>query len=192
MSVPQWQQDPWTRVRTCHDFAADEVISALQKEIRRGNLDNAALLAWEMLNTSEELEELLWSRLQVISVEDVGFGDVQAPLLVETLYQMHLRLPRPRGDRYLFAIHALRFLCQSLKDRSSDELLNWLNRAVEQGLRPEIPDYALDIHTRRGQQMGRGMQHFLQEGAQVAPRLTEDDSQWRQQLLKLIEGENSS
>ncbi len=192
MSVAQWQQDPWTRVRTCHDFAADEVISALQKEIRRGNLDNAALLAWEMLNTSEELEEVLWSRLQVISVEDIGFGDVQAPLLVETLYQMHLRLPRPRGDRYLFAIHALRFLCQSLKDRSSDELLNWLNRAVEQGLRPEIPDYALDIHTRRGQQMGRGMQHFLQEGAQVAPRLTEDDSQWRQQLLKLIEGENSS
>jgi len=192
MSVPHWQQDPWTHARTCHDFAADEVISALQKEIRRGNLDNAALLAWEMLNTSEELEEVLWSRLQVISIEDVGFGNVQAPLLVETLYQMHLRLPRPRGDRYLFAIHAVRFLCQSLKDRSSDELLNWLNRAVEQGLRPEIPDYALDIHTRRGQQLGRGMQHFLQEGAQVAPRLTEDDSPWRQQLLKLIEGENSS
>lgn len=191
MSAPPWQQDPWTRVRTVHDFPADEVISALQKEIRRGNLENAALLAWEMLNTSEELEEVLWSRLQVISVEDVGFGDPQAPLLVETLYQMHLRLPRPRGDRYLFAIHALRFLCQSVKDRSSDELLNWLSRAVEGGLRPEIPDYALDIHTRRGQQLGRGMQHFLQEGAQVAPRLTEDESPWRRRLLDLIEGEDA-
>ncbi len=191
MSVPPWQQDPWTRIRTIHDFPADEVISALQKEIRRGNLENAALLAWEMLNTSEELEEVLWSRLQVISVEDVGFGDVQAPLFVETLYQMHLRLPRPRGDRYLFAIHALRFLCQSLKDRSSDELLNWLSRAVEGGVRPEIPDYALDIHTRRGQQLGRGMQHFLREGAQVAPRLTEDDSPWRQRLSNLIEGEDA-
>ena len=191
MSVPPWQQDPWTRVRTIHDFAADEVISALQKEIRRGNLENAALLAWEMLNTSEELEEDLWSRLQVISVEDVGFGDLQAPILVETLYQMHLRLPRPRGDRYLFAIHALRFLCQSVKDRSSDELLNWLSRAVEGGLRPKIPDYALDIHTRRGQEQGRGLQHFLQEAAQVAPRLTEDDSPWRQRLLDLIDGEDA-
>lgn len=191
MSVPAWQQDPWTRVRTIHDFAADEVISALQKEIRRGNLENAALLAWEMLNTSEELEEVLWSRLQVISVEDVGFGDPQAPLIVETLYQMHLRLPRPRGDRYLFAIHALRFLCQSMKDRSSDELLNWLSRAVESGLRPEIPDYALDVHTKRGQQLGRGLQHFLQEGAKVAPELTEDDSPWRQRLLDLIEGEDA-
>ncbi len=190
MSVPPWQQDPWTRVRTIHDFAADEVISALQKEIRRGNLENAALLAWEMLNTSEELEEVLWSRLQVISVEDVGFGDVQAPTLVETLYQMHLRLPRPRGDRYLFAIHALRCLCQTRKDRSSDELLNWLTRAVESGLRPEIPDYALDVHTKRGQQLGRGLQHFLQEGAQVAPRLTEDDSPWRRRLIDLIEGED--
>ena len=191
MSVPPWQQDPWTRVRTIHDFAADEVISALQKEIRRGNLENAALLAWEMLNTSEELEEVLWSRLQVISVEDVGFGDLQAPILVETLYQMHLRLPRPRGDRFLFAIHAIRFLCQSVKDRSSDELLNWLSRAVEKGLRPEIPDYALDIHTRRGQELGRGLQHFLNEAAQVAPRLTEDDSPWRQRLLDLIEGEDA-
>ena len=26
--------DPWTRVRTVHDLAADEVISALQKEIQ--------------------------------------------------------------------------------------------------------------------------------------------------------------
>lgn len=192
MSAPSWQQDPWTRVRTCHDFAADEVISALQKEIRRGNTENAALLAWEMLNTSAEMEELLWSRLQVISVEDIGFGAVQAPLLIETLYQMHLRLPRPRGDRYLFAIHAVRFLCGCQKDRSSDELLNWISRAVAGGLRPQIPDHALDIHTRRGQQLGRGMQHFLQEGAQVAPRLPDSDGRWRERLLALIAEEGSS
>ncbi len=190
MSVPPWQQDPWTRVRTCHDFPADEVISALQKEVRRGHTENAALLAWEMLNTSAELEEVLWSRLQVISVEDVGFGDIQAPLLIDTLYRMHRRLPRPRGDRYLFAIHAVRFLCQCHKDRSSDELLNWLDRAVERGLRPEIPDYALDIHTRRGQQLGRGMQHFLEEGARVAPKLPGSETQWRERLMELIAGED--
>ena len=47
--------DPWVKVRTRHDFAADEVISALQKEIRRGNTENAALLAYEMATTSPEL-----------------------------------------------------------------------------------------------------------------------------------------
>jgi replication-associated recombination protein RarA len=117
MSVPPFSADPWTRVRTIHEFPADEVISALQKEIRRGHTENAALLAYEMLTTSPEMEEYLWGRLQVISVEDVGYGNVSAPVLIETLYQMHFRIPRPRGDRYLFAIHAVRVLAQSQKER---------------------------------------------------------------------------
>jgi replication-associated recombination protein RarA len=116
MTTP-YNGDPWTLARTLHDFPADEVISSLQKEVRRGNTENAALLAYEMLTTSAELEEYLWGRLQVISVEDVGFGEPQAPILIETLYQMHHRLPRPRGDRYLYAIHAVRYLCACQKER---------------------------------------------------------------------------
>src|SRR5215212_10332773 len=93
--------DPWTRVRTLHDLPADEVISSLQKEIRRGHTENAALLAYEMILTSPELEEKLWARLQVISVEDVGLGNVNAPVLIDTLYRMHQRIERPQGDRYM-------------------------------------------------------------------------------------------
>src|SRR5262249_7245736 len=126
MAVPNYKDDPWTQVRTAHDFPADEIISSLQKEIRRGNTEKAALVAYEMLSTSEALEEYMWGRLQVISVEDVGYGNLNAPILIETLYQMHLRIPRPRGDRYLFAIHAVRVLCQSQKERGSDDLNNWI------------------------------------------------------------------
>ena len=85
MSVPPHQTDPWTRVRTVDDLPADEVISSLQKEIRRGLTENAALLAYEMLTTSPELEEYLWGRLQVISVEDVGFGNAEAPVPIGVL-----------------------------------------------------------------------------------------------------------
>jgi replication-associated recombination protein RarA len=170
-----------------HDFPADEIISALQKEIRRGHTENAALLAYEMLITSPELEAYLWQRLQVISVEDVGYGNLQAPILIETLFQMHQRLPRPRGDRYLFAIHAVRVLCQSQKERGSDDLLNWISRAVaDQGVRPEIPDYALDMHTRRGQEMGRDYAHFLHEASRVAPELPDADTTYRDRLLALL------
>ena len=38
-------RDPWQNVKTIHDFPADHVISALQKEIRRGHTENAVLLA---------------------------------------------------------------------------------------------------------------------------------------------------
>jgi hypothetical protein len=44
----------WSDRRTRHDLPADEVISALQKEIRRGHTENAAFLAYEMLTTSED------------------------------------------------------------------------------------------------------------------------------------------
>ena len=62
-------RDPWVDVKTYHGLAADHVISALQKEIRRGNSENAALLAYEMILTSSAMEDYLWYRLKVISVE---------------------------------------------------------------------------------------------------------------------------
>lgn len=186
MSVPNHQADPWTRVRTLHDFPADEVISSLQKEIRRGNTENAAMLAYEMVNTSPELEAYLWGRLQVISVEDVGYGNLNAPVLVETLFQMHQRIPRPRHDRYLFAIHAVRVLSQSQKERGTDDLLNWIRHLSDEERKlPVIPDYAIDMHTRRGQEMGRDYNHFLTEASKVSPELPECDTTYRDRLLAL-------
>jgi replication-associated recombination protein RarA len=181
--------DPWVKVRTRHDLPADEVISALQKELRRGNVENAAMLAYEMFTTSPELEEKLWSRLQVIAVEDVGAGDWQAPVLVNTLYIMSQRFDRASfpPDRGLFAIHAVRYLATRNKDRSSDEMYNWIRHNIEEKNQlPVIPDYALDMHTARGQAMGRGPQHFYEEGSRIAPELAERELKYRQSLLDLI------
>jgi replication-associated recombination protein RarA len=185
MPVQSHTQDPWTRVRTANDLPADEVISALQKEVRRGNTENAALLAYEMLITSPELEAYLWGRLQVISVEDVGFGSVQAPVLIETLFQFHQRIPRPRGDRYLYAIHAVRYLCSCQKERGSDDLLAWIIQSGDQA-RPTIPDYAIDMHTRRGQEMGRDYNHFLNEASRVAPELPDRDRTYLDRVIALV------
>ncbi|MDZ4766160.1 MAG: AAA family ATPase [Chloroflexota bacterium] len=183
MTTDIYNGDPWTRVRTLHDFPADEVISALQKEVRRGNTENAALLAYEMLTTSPELEAYLWGRLQVISVEDIGFGDVSAPVLIETLFQMHARLPRPRGDRYLYAIHAVRYLCACQKERGSDDLLNWMARS---GAQPTLPDYAIDMHTARGAALGRDYAHFLAEASKVQPEVADRDTTYLDRLKALF------
>ncbi len=180
--------DPWVRVRTRHDFPADEVISALQKEIRRGHTENAALLAYEMLITSAELENYLWKRLLVISVEDVGLGNPQAAVIVHHLYQMHLVYNRGEGDRLLFAIHAVRVLCESPKDRATDEMINWIKQAVDSGeVLPEIPEDALDMHTARGQAMGRGPRHFWEVAAQLEPEWSERDKTYRQRVLAMLD-----
>jgi replication-associated recombination protein RarA len=181
------KRDPWVNVRTRHDFPADEIISALQKEIRRNNTENAALLAYEMVTTSPELEAYLWRRLLVISVEDVGWGDLQAPVLIYTLYQINQTFDRSAGERLLFATHAVRYLCACQKDRSSDEMTIWIKREVESGrLLPTIPDYALDMHTARGNEMGRDLHHFFEQGAKLIPELTDRDTTYRQRILELL------
>ncbi len=187
MTKVELPPDPWQRTTTEHGFAADEVISALQKSLRRGLLDNALLLGWEMFLTSPEMEEKLWARLCVISVEDVGFGNRQAPVIVETLYQMHHRYPRPVGDRFLFAAHAIRLIATSPKERSSDDMVNWAMRGTALGeLTPEIIDPALDMHTLKGQQMGRDYLYFMQEASKVSPESNESEPKYREWILAAL------
>lgn len=184
----QQPPDPWQRTTTEHGFAADEVISALQKCLRRGMLDNVLLLGWEMYLTSPEMEEMLWSRLCVIAVEDIGMGNPQAPILVETLYQQHQRYPRPSGDRFLFAAHAIRVLATSPKDRTSDDMVNWAKQIMALGERlPEIPDVALDMHTGRGQQMGRDYRFFMEEASRVMPEINDKDQKYRDWIIKALD-----
>jgi replication-associated recombination protein RarA len=175
--------DPWQKVKTVHNLAADEVISALQKEIRRGHTENACQLAYELLQTSPELEQKLWQRLLVISVEDVGLGNRQAALLINTLFQMHTVFRYGETDRALFAIHAVRILSGSEKDRSSDELLCWIKMT---DAKPEIPEYALDMHTKRGQEMGRDINHFIVEAAKVIPEKPDRNTNYRDKLFEIL------
>jgi replication-associated recombination protein RarA len=182
------KRDPWVDVKTYHGLAADQVISALQKEIRRGQTENAVLLAYEMAITSPALEDYLWQRLMVISVEDVGFGAPEAPVLLNALRQMVGSFDRSVGERKLFAVHAVRYLCGCQKDRSSDEMVNWVKYAVDSGeARPRIPDYALDMHTAQGRAKGRGLRHFLEEGARLAPELPDRDLTYRQRIIALLD-----
>lgn len=186
MAVPDHRDDPWTRVTTASGMAADEVISTLQKSIRRGEQHNAVLCAHDMAATSTELEEVLWDRLHIIAVEDVGLARPDAIVVVGALAAARQRFPGGSHDRLLFAIHAVRLLASSPKDRANDELANLVLADVADGERPAIPDHALDMHTRRGREMGRGIEHFLTEGARVAPEDEGRERQWRQRLLERL------
>jgi replication-associated recombination protein RarA len=181
-------RDPWVNVKTFNGFQADHVISALQKEIRRGNAENAALLAYEMIITSPALEDYLWHRLQVISVEDIGFGETLAPLLIQSLSEMTRACDRAVGERKLYAIHAVRYLCACKKDRSSDEMINWINHAGASGkLLPVIPEYALDMHTAEGQAKGRGRRHFFEEASRTHPEVDDRDRTYLERILKMLD-----
>ena len=54
-------EDPWARSKTRNGLPGDEVISALQKSIRRGNERAACEFAYEMYITSPAWEESAWA-----------------------------------------------------------------------------------------------------------------------------------
>jgi len=179
--------DPWQNVRTINDLPADEVISGLQKCLRRGLTEKALLIGFEMFRTSAEMEEMLWSRLCVIAVEDVGAGNVSLPVLVDTLYRTHSRYPRPLGDRFLFAAHAIRLIAESLKDRTTDDMVAYAKLDnITRGNAPEIPDFAIDMHTKRGWEMGRGYEHFMNEASRIENPVPERDTSYRDRVMAAV------
>ena len=63
-------------------------------------------------------------------------------------------------------MHAVTAMCAASKTRICDDLAVCVYQQPE---RLEIPDNALDKHTARGRRMGRGVQHWLDEGIPVTP-----------------------
>ena len=178
-------QDPWARTTTRNGLPGDEVISALQKSIRRGYEREACEFAYEMYVTSPQYEEKLWRRLLAISVEDIGMGNPEAALMVNTFNQMRKEFQYNESDRLMYIIHAIRYLCASEKDRSSDLLKNIMIKSFAMGYVPEIPDYALDKHTTRGAEMGRDSHHFLHEASKVIPQ-AKVDNDYKEQYDEIL------
>ena len=177
--------DPWARTKTRNGLNGDEVISALQKSIRRGKERDACEFAYEMYITSPQFEEKLWRRLLAISVEDIGMGNTNSPIFIHSLNQMRKEFQYNEADRAMFFVHAIRYLCQSEKDRSSDLLKNIVIKNFAMGYVPEIPDIAFDKHTTRGKKMGRGSEHFLNEASIVIPQ-KKVDNHYKEEYAELL------
>jgi replication-associated recombination protein RarA len=146
-----------------------EVFSALQKEIRRCK-------EYEAIYWARELESFnpkaLWNRLRVIASEDIGLADPPASLIVDVLEKQYYdAVARKNDSSRLFVVHAVLFLARSPKSRIVDNLLAVVYNDEE---RLEIPDYALDMHTYRGKKMGRGLEHFFEEGAKLVNQAIDD------------------
>lgn len=176
----------WAASKTKNNFATDEIVSCLQKAIRRAMVEEACQYAYELYVSGPIYLEKMWRRLLTISVEDIGFGNLDAAVQIKTLNDMRKEFPYDDGDQPMYFIHAIRILCESTKDRSSDYLKNIIIKEAAMGKLPEIMDLALDKHTVRGQAMGRGSKHFFEEATKVIPQL-EIDNDYRERYGKILE-----
>ncbi|MBQ2258674.1 MAG: hypothetical protein II339_00255, partial [Spirochaetales bacterium] len=116
-------------------------------------------------------------------------GDTEgAGKLYPMLKKMLSNCDNMMSDRGLFAIHAVRYLCKSMKDRSSDEMYNWIMKEYKAGnIKPEIPEYAIDKHTLQGQIEGKDEDYFYSTGSVVEPEWEGRDRTYRERILTILE-----
>lgn len=161
----------WAESKTVNGYDTDLVISMLQKCIRIANEEEACKAAYELYISGPIFLDKVWRRLLTISVEDIGFGNLNAPVIIKTLDDIRREFPYDDGDQPIFFIHAIRVLCESDKDRSSDYLKNIVIKEAAMGKKLVIPDIAYDKHTKKGKEMGRDSRHFFECATRVTPQI---------------------
>ena len=184
-------KDVWSRTTSVNGYPIDELRSVLQKSIRRGRVEEAAIAAYELYASGPETEEVLWRRLEIIATEDVGLGMATAPVVIEALYQQARRMA-DAGDRWIYCAHAVRLLATAPKDNMSMELSGWTKEVVTRGERKvEVEDFMVDLHTRRGSEMGRTAADWWNDGAKLEGRIPGYEPKWGDYLRRLAGAKSS-
>jgi len=144
-----------------------EASSAFQKAIRRSEEETAMYFMVELYNSG--YEEYLWKRIKIIASEDVGLADPTMPVIIAALYQNYSDQKKDNKEgrpERIFLAHAVLALSRAWKSRFADyNVIHFWRTHDEKKL--DIPDYAFDKHTLKGKQMGRGLDHFYEEGAKI-------------------------
>ena len=153
-----------------------DVMSALQKSIRRGDWKAAGW--WAFVMSENNWEFLFWKRMYVIAAEDC---ERDAILFVDAYkkgYDFITNHGKKKGEGVLMMVRAAIELARMKKDRTADDYVCFFYDLVnnrlwardkekareilgmvfgEDGL-PEIPDVAKDGHTLSGKMLGRGFE----------------------------------
>ncbi len=144
-----------------------ELLSALQKCIRRGMEYEAVHFALELEAFGKSGPTILWNRLKIIACEDIGPANPMMPVFIDIMQKNYLAEKSKLGENNckLYLVNAVVCLCFSQKSRISDDLLNVVYTEREkEGKTLPIPEYALDKHTARGKALGKGIEDFFSEG----------------------------
>lgn len=162
---------------TKHKYKTDEVVSALQKTIRRGKEEEACYWARELMESG--LDAVLWKRLKVIAAEDC-MSNMQVFMYAVQAEKVYAEIDSKSDDAKLIALAVVINLCRSLKDRTADDMLCYFVKMENKGKRLfEIPDYARDGHTEAGRKMGRADSFFWKESA----KLDKEDKRYNKKYI---------
>ncbi len=172
-------------------YALSEVLSAVIKEIRRGKKEEAIYWAYQMEKSGQEAVEFLWESLAICALEDVGLADPNAINVVMNTKKFFEELPTGYIGRSLAVVNVVAYLSTCPKSRLTDEMLfDLMQQLEESGPTKEIPDYALDHHTKRGKEMGRDELFFFEEASKLTNNVFITNI-YRERILKRLKNKKA-
>ncbi len=112
----------WSPTRPVSPLRADKWIlsSAFQKAVRRGDVETAQAAAMALLDTDKQM---LFRRLHVLAVEDLGIGDVDLASVVFAIAGYDKTRRHLGGDHFVVA-YLIERMCGAAMDRTADHLLS--------------------------------------------------------------------
>jgi hypothetical protein len=133
----------------------------------------AMQFAVELIHTSKAGCTMVTNRLQVISHEDID--TTAAPWVVpfvataaQQAQDGYAKKPENPGMARMAVGNAIRLMCRSPKSREGDHFQASIGLAsLLENFKPTIPDFANDQHTLAGRRLGRGLEHFREEGCKL-------------------------
>jgi replication-associated recombination protein RarA len=164
MSGTKMKSD-WQSTKNGYNFY--EVLSAMQKAVRRGDAASAGYWALELYDSGFIVH--IWNRLHIIACEDIAepiSREISELERIHDRFNEGTKKGTQRPGRLMVA-KAIILLAAAKKSRAADHLIccvyetSWIpaEKLVKEidaaksdvaGLKKEIPDYALDgIHTKR-------------------------------------------
>ena len=173
------------RLKTKSGIDLDIAVSGLQKEIRRGNVENAVFLVQDLVLAG--FIRYAYRRLAIIAAEDCS-TDPMATVVVHACYEndriSSQDFKTGTDNEGVCITQAVVYLANCKKSRLCDDLWCYLLEMRKRGAKPEIKDYFKDQHTLIGRQMGRGEEYWFKESSKLVNE--EGENPYRRKLEKMF------
>ena len=188
-----------TNFQTQHGFNDDEVISALQKQIRRGVEDDALYWALEICSNGRNTSGFnrLKNLLTTITYEDIGLGNPEVVFQVSIALRDMKKMYDNKNETWKSILsYIVLLLCRTEKSRITKHFAKyiddvWTNRTPEE-MEIEIPDYAVDMNTSQGNALGRtnnsskGIKHLIEHGEYLENENIEVKDIYKKEIHRIL------
>lgn len=164
------------QLKTKRNYLLSEVRSALQKTIRRGEIENSMYWACELYDSG--FEKYLLYTLATISAEDIGhyspalYSAINSTISLWYSIFLDRKKAKQRTEIRPAIGSIIVMMTTAKKTRIADDAYMYVAIAREQGMFLDIPDVAVDEHTARGKNLQRSSRFWVRQASKIYPRVT--------------------